>query len=304
MTTLFVSFRGEDPAQANGKTKPAHVINPIQNIVAFPDGQHSFEILQPPAASSIELCELRGFLFLDGDLYVANGNKHQHQILRFKPARDPGQWQYHSTVAVDSLTHPFDVIPGFNDTLFVSSQDDNTVTVYRRSGKDGKVFAKGFHAVRGLAYDGTYLYVADAGDAKHPGRVKFYDAQGKKLGHLTSATAGTKPVHLLYDSAHGWLFIGDETLGVQIYNPATEAGPSTLISSKEASIDHTAGLALDLTSDTTGTLYVASRVGQQVLSFPLDFSSGTPKLSGKSAVALDGLEDEPEFVGLEAGPFG
>ena len=301
MTTLYVSFRGEYPTAADGGTKPAPIIRPIENIVAFPEGQASSDILQPPSDPSIELRELRGFLFLDGSLYVANGYKDQHQVLRFTPAQQQGQWQYDATVAAASLQHPFDVITGFDGALFVSSQDDNKVTVYGAAEPAGAVFLSGFSALRGLAYDGTYLYVADSGGEGKPGYVGIYDQNAGSHGQLPIA----QPVHLLYESTYGWLFIGDEGSGtVWIYHPADGIGPVPLISAQDPpKIDHTAGLALDLSGDPAATLYVASRVAQQVLKFPLDFSTKAPTLSGSGGVALDGLDDEPEFVAVAAGPF-
>jgi hypothetical protein len=300
MTTLLISFRGEYPPTEGSGAKPAPVITPIENIIAFPDGGSSYEILQP-VNQPLELRELRGCLFLNGYLYVANGYKKQHQVLRFRPAEQTGQWAYDSIYASESITHPFAVVVGFGDNVFVSSQDDNTVTEYDGSNQTGTLFASGFGNVRGLAYDGTYLYVADAGASPGQGYVAFYDSTKTQRGKVAVA----EPVHLLYDPQYGWLYIGDESSGtVYIWRPTEDQGPLPLISAKDAPIDHTAGLALEFGSGTSGTLYVASRVGQQVLAFPLDFSSGMPKLNGTFSVALDNLDDEPEFVAIQGGLFG
>ena len=193
VTTLYVSFRGEYPTEADEGTKPAPIIRPIENIVAFPEGQASSEILQPPSDPSIELRELRGFLFLDGYLYVANGYKYQHQVLRFTPAQQQGQWQYDATVAAASLGS-CSMIPGFDGALFVSSQDDNKVTVYGAAEPAGAVFLSGFTALRGLAYDGTIGTWPFRRHGK-PGYVGIYDQTAGSHGQLPIA----QPVHLLYD---------------------------------------------------------------------------------------------------------
>jgi hypothetical protein len=304
MTTLFISFRGEASLSSEDGVQPIEAmksIKPIENILAFPDGAQAFAILQAPP-SPIELLEVRGFLFRGRNLYVANGNKNQHQILRFKPASQQGQWQYESTAADKTLEHPFAVIAAFHDALFVSSQDDNQITVYGKPYSDGAVFKKGFNALRGLAYDGTYLYVADSlGDKGGSGYVAIYDINAKEQHRVTVQ----QPVHLLYDTARGWLFIGNEEPGtVEIYNHAEGIGPITLIPNAGGIIKRTSGLALEMSDTDNGTLYVGSRVGRIVLAFSLDFSSGAPRVTGKPVVASPKLNDEPEFVGLQDGVFG
>jgi hypothetical protein len=301
MTSLFISFRGESSLSSEGGAPLAVAAEPTENIIAFPDQGHPFEILIAPPPP-ISLLELRGFLFHEGYLFVANGNKHQHQILRFQPSEKQGQWQYDCTVADKTLQHPFAVISAFHDALFVSSQDDNRVTVYGDPYPEGSVFKEGFNALRGLAYDGTYLYVADSlGSNGDSGYVALYDVDANEQHRFTVK----QPVHLLYDAAHGWLFIADEEPGtVKIYSHRAGERPMTLIPNGGGMIDRTSGLALQMSDASAGTLYVGSRAGRKVFAFPLDFSSGAPRLNGKPVLALPRLNDEPEFIGLENGPFG
>jgi DNA-binding beta-propeller fold protein YncE len=293
MTTLLVSFHGGGGAGS------------INNVVAF-DGGTTEDLLSTASTSAVvhPLRELRKFLFSPSGhhLYVANGSKDLNQVLRFTPSSQAGgQWQYESIYASDQLAHPFDVVFGFGDALFVSNQDTNVVTSYASANSPADSFVEGFTAVRGLAYDGTNLYVADSGN----GQVGVYDAGRTKVGDFEVA----QPVHLLYDPANRWLFVGSESGdSVLAWNPATPAAaPITVVSGAEPKIDHTAGLALQPGSGRTATLYVVSRVGRQVLSFPLDFSSGQPAWTPETTtVVLTGaqLSDDPEFVGVQGGLYG
>jgi hypothetical protein len=150
--------------------------------------------------------------------------------------------------------------------------------------------------VRGLAFDGTYLYVAESG----AGVVRALDASQRQA----AAIAVDQPVHLLFDGAR-WLYIGSESAdAVYVYD--TTAPPGTgaveLIHGKGAGIEATAGLALRVgASRETATLYVASRKGKRVLSYPLSGLDATPVWSPPtSTVYLDQLADNPEFIGFPA----
>jgi hypothetical protein len=291
MPTLLVSFHGGDKE--------------IDNIVAYPDGGKPYELLSTATPSAVvhPLKELRKFLFSPSgqDLYVANGSKNLSQLLRFTPPSQPGgQWRY-GAIFADKLAHPFDAIFGFN-ALFVSSQDSGVVARFSASGA-GQKFAEGFKAVRGLACDGTSLYVADSGRD----RVSLYDDQGKAVGSFEVK----QPVHLLYVPARKWLLIGSEAgNSVVAWNPAEpKKAPLTVVSNTSPAIDHTAGIALRPGTGNVATLYVASREAHEVLSFPLEFlSSGQPVWTPRTtAVALTKAQlkkEEPEFVGIQGGLYG
>jgi hypothetical protein len=65
-------------------------------------------------------------------------------------------------------------------------------------------------------------------------------------------------------------------------------------------LDHTAGLCL-LPGSTSGsaTLLVASRVGRQVLAFPIDLKHHTPSWNPQTSTTVlgnDVLSDNPEFI--------
>jgi hypothetical protein len=121
-----------------------------------------------------------------------------------------------------------------------------------------------------------------------------------------------EPVHLAYDQAHGWLFIGSESKNaVYAWNPASPSSPPIkLVCNQpgEPNIEATAGIALEERgSPAYATLYVASRLGKQILSYPLDFSSGAPVWQPREAsVALDEaqLGENPEFVGIKGATYG
>jgi hypothetical protein len=286
----------------------------INNVRAFPEGQPSYELL---AASEQPLMELRKFLFdpnVGYFLYVANALKTESQILLYSGLRqvDGNQWLYEGVYVADKLRHPFDVVFAFGGHMYVSSQDTNSVTSYSERGAKAAPFAAGFTKLRGLAYDAArqQLYVADAGDGKaNLGRVTVLDRNAKPR---CPPIAVPEPVHLVYDQGHEWLFIGSERENaVYAWNPARPTSPPVMVVWNEAgnpSLNATAGIALEERgSPAYATLYVASRLGKQVLSYPLDFSDGTPQWQPREAsVALDEaqLGDNPEFVGIRGGVYG
>ena len=194
--TLAVSFHG-------GATLPG-----INNVYAFSQGKAGRVMLGAPNApdpgTMPVLSELRAFVASsDGSfLFVANGSKERNQVLRFTAgATGEPPWVFHDVYASDGLAHPFDLVHGFDGSLFVSNQDTDTVTCHATAGGPATTFATGFSAVRGLAFDGTYLYVADVG----ADTVSVYDGTGAKVGTIDVK----RPVHLLFD-ASGWLWIGSE----------------------------------------------------------------------------------------------
>jgi hypothetical protein len=278
----------------------------INNVVAFPEGGGEYDFLSTATLSAVvhPLKELRKFLFdpKGQSLYVANGSKELNQVLRFSPPLAPGkQWRYEGIFASKGLAHPFDLVFGFEGDLFVSSQDRNWVTRHPLSGAGGGVFAESFESVRGLAFDGSHIYIADP----KAGRVYRYKPDGKKADHIKVK----QPVHLLYDPVRKWLLIGSEgDNAVLAWSPTKPSDPpTTVVSGAKAAIDHTAGLALLPGSKTTASLYIVSRVGRQVLSFPLDFSSGRPVWKPTTRTVVlhrEQLTDEPEFVGIEGGLYG
>ncbi|HTZ85312.1 MAG TPA: hypothetical protein VMB05_01465 [Solirubrobacteraceae bacterium] len=293
MTTLLVSFHGGEEA--------------INNVIAFPPGEPSRPLLSAATIDAVvhPLRELRKFLFSAdrSELYVANGWKKLNQVVRFSAPEQAGEpWRYEKvfTNEPQGIAHPFDLVFGFAGELFVSNQDSEAVTSYNASGELDQTL-KDFDEVRGLAFDGKLLYVADAGK----GHVAAYDEDLEKVLKIPIP----QPVHLLYEPAHHWLLIGSESQNAVYAWNATQpsAKPVELIAKTNPKIDHTAGMALELLAGDRGILYVASRVGQQILAFPLDLSKSMPVWSpAATKVVLDQAElgDEPEFVGIEGGLYG
>jgi hypothetical protein len=303
---LLVGFHGGDAPGA------------INNVRAFPEGESTYELL---AASEQPLTELRKFLFDPGVgyfLYVVNALKTESRILLYmglKPVNG-NQWRYEGVYVSDKLRHPFDVVFAFDGHMYVSSQDTNRVTSYSERGAEGEWFGLEFKKLRGLAYDAgrEQLYVADAeGDAGEgkgkTGCVYVLDRDGQPRRKPIEVP---EPVHLAYDQAHGWLFIGSESKNaVYAWNPASPSSPPIkLVCNQpgEPNIEATAGIALEERgSPAYATLYVASRLGKQILSYPLDFSSGAPVWQPREAsVALDEaqLGENPEFVGIKGATYG
>jgi len=307
--TLAVGFHG-------GATLPG-----INNVYTFSDGGAGRLLLgaanSPDPGMMPALSELRAFV-PSGDgsfLFVANGSKDRNQVLRFTPgSTGEPPWVFYDVFASDGLSHPFDVVIGFDGDVFVSNQDTNTVTRHSTPGGPATTFASGFTEVRGLAFDGTYLYVADVGGDT----LGIYDGTGASAGPVDVK----RPVHLLLD-ASGWLWIGSERGKVAasdvdssgksndehddaVYAYDTSKAPSgeavKVVHGQTTGLDHTAGLCL-LPGSTSGsaTLLVASRVGRQVLAFPIDVKHHTPSWNPKTSntvLSNDVLLDNPEFIAL------
>jgi hypothetical protein len=245
------------------------------------------------------LRELRGLALhpTDGTLLVANGYKEFSQVLQFSPTADPTLFEFASIYASNQVNHPFDVVFAFNDALYVSSQDAGqggspVITYYTGPGAKAGVFpaSASFQSLRGLAYDGKYLYAADAGAEKGDGMLYVFAATGETVKSFPLA----QPVHVLYDGAR-YVYIGDEDKDcIYLYDTVAEQAPTTLIGG-DTGLDHTAGLALALGQSPSATLLAASRKGNAVLAYPITLGD-PPTWNGSYKPFLTGLTDLPEFV--------
>jgi hypothetical protein len=235
---------------------------------------------------------------LDGSLLVANGFKDFNQVLQFSPASGPSRFAFASIYASDGLNHPFDLVFAFDNNLYVSNQDPNpklskspVITWYSAPGAKAEVFKAQatFQTLRGLASDGSYLYVADAG-TKQDGMLYAFDESGKvRVSYPLS-----EPVHLLYDGTR-YLYIGDEhDNAVYLYDTVSRTAPSGLLTGATG-LNHTGGMALIKTSPSSATLLVASRVGQAILSYAVTLGT-PPTWDGAKSVLLGNLSDLPEFI--------
>jgi hypothetical protein len=303
---LLVGFHGGDGPDA------------INNVRAFPGGDSPYELL---AASEQSLTELRKFLFdpnVGYFLYVVNALKTESRILLYMGLKlvNGNQWRYEGVYVSDELHHPFDVVFAFDGHMYVSSQDSRRITSYSERGAEAVRFGPEYKKLRGLAYDvgREQLYVADAEGQAGEGRgdtgcVYVLDRYAQPR---CTPIEVHEPVHLAYDQAHGWLFIGSESKNaVYAWNPASPSSPPVKVVWNETgqpNVKATAGIALEEGgSPEYATLYVASRLGKQILSYPLDFSSGAPVWSPrKASIALDEaqLGENPEFVGIEGATYG
>ena len=142
------------------------------------------------------------------------------------------------------------------------------------------------NSVRGLAHDGTLLYVAD----EVANEIKGYDRNGRLQWQFTGGSGTSRisgPVHLLV--AAGGMFIGNGGTGAIVYTPLP-AGPAAVVVA--SGINQLSGIALDA----DGTVYFGSRNDKRVYSVPFG-GAGTaaapprnPKRYGPK------LPDAPEFI--------
>jgi hypothetical protein len=273
--TLIVSFHGGGSGENKLKTFPA-----LTNI-----------LVEPP-----KLRELRGFALGPGSdsnhLYVVEAYKDASTIYRFTSA-DNGTYNSGAVFLQDQLSHPFDAIFGPNGNLYVSNQDSNRITFYEPNNPKAGFFGPIFDTLRGLAWDGTYIYAAD----EEQGVIGIKPSGGSPLN-----IAVKKPVHLMYDGAR-YLYIGSgsgNSIWVWDTTGAIDPNPTQIVGSQTPVIKATAGMALP----GDGNLYVASRLGNTILQYPIDVSQNPPKVSNGQALS-PGLPDNPEFVGaLGMGVYG
>jgi hypothetical protein len=245
------------------------------------------------------LDELRGFVFGSAGVLVANASGDDSAILSFAPPA-PNQWGFSQGVFIsDQLTHPFDIVPAFSGDLYVSNQSHkgaggNVITFYHpKSGAYKGTFATGFAELRGLAFDGTYLYAADTG----AGTVTPYDDKG----NAQTALPIKKADHLYYDGSR-FLYIASESDGIYLYDTAagTAGKKATLplfldASSASPALDEIAGFAFG----TDSNVYVASRKGNAIQSYPVDLTQTPPTCqSANGKPFITNLGDSPEFIRL------
>lgn len=259
-----------------------------------------FYALQPAQTTDFgalpALRELRGLALhpSDGTLLVANAYMEFSQVLQFTPTSEPGVFEFSAIYAANQVNHPFDLVFAFNDYLYVSNQDavkgdTPAIIYYTGPNAPGETFATAevFKDLRGLAFDGKYLYVADAGT----GTFYAFTADG---GAPAQTFKLGEPVHLLYDGTR-YVYIGDEAKNcVYLYDTTTQDAPTSLIQG-DTGLDRTAGLALVPVDSSSATLLAASRKGNSVLAYPITLGT-PPTWDGTSKPLLSGLTDLPEFI--------
>jgi hypothetical protein len=193
---------------------------------------------QAHAGALPALRELRAFVpTRDGSLlYVVNAYQAFSQVLTFAPTPDGSPlYAFQSGLSDSKLAHPFAIVAGWNDALYVSNQDDaqNAVVSFTPGSTTVATFPTApAKAARGLAFDGTYLYLADAG----ANTVSAYDSsRSGKPAHQWSVH---EPVHVLYDGAR-YLYIGSEKDNAVLVADTAEPGarPRPLVSGEVAGID-------------------------------------------------------------------
>lgn len=287
--TLTVSFHG-------GKQG-------VNNLLTVPGDD---TLLDP---SGVTLDELRGFTLGpagDDHLYVAVANKNVSQILRFDaPARPGARYTNGEVFASSHLHHPFAVVFGPDNNLYVSNQDASSsgkirITKYDASGSYLGDFADGFLVLRGLAWAGNTLYVADEqGGPNGTGAVTPYDISGKP----GAAIEVPGPVHVMYDGAR-YLYIGAGSDGsVYMYDTQEQIAPNPavlLASTPAAPIGGTAGIAVTSDEGTT-FMFVANRKGMAINRYVLD-ATKTPPAASDGEVWAEDLPDTLEFVAPLGGP--
>ncbi len=257
-------------------------------------------VLQVNASGEPGLYELRGFMYdAGGNLYVANANKSNSQVLRFMPASGSTSgyaYAYDPTFDLTTnLVHPFGLAVGFAGNLYVSNQSTggqggNVITYYdalntSQLGQYLGTLPQTFQQLRGIAYDGTYLYAADT----TAGTVTQIDAGRATIATIPVAAAD----HLLYDGTQ-YLYVGSESNGVYRYDTQAGGAPVPFLSDPSPAIGAVAGFAFG----GDGYFYVADRTGNALNRYPLDFSVFPPSCQSEGEPFLTGLGDSPEFIEL------
>jgi hypothetical protein len=294
MSTLLISFHGGTKFDGGKKE------GSINNLIAAAGSSLSGPMLLPnPQMVLPALCELRDFTVdANNNLYVLNSYKPFSQILTFSPSSGAASgWTFSGIFAEGTesqLSHPFSCVLGVDGHLYVSNQDTNAITRYeglgmKHPGKLKGVFADGFAALRGIATDGNFWYVADEGDGGEngSGEVCIYDNAGKKQSKSLDVKT---PVHLLYDGVR-YLYIGSESENT-VYSYDTQSSSNKVVAyiqcTTDVPINHTAGLALS-----GNNFYVASRCGFAINQYQTNFSPP------KGSVLIANLSDNPEFVAVQ-----
>jgi hypothetical protein len=270
------------------------------------------------------------FVAGDGSLYLTNAYKSSGssgsidesigEILHFAAPGSSGTRAYMGPFCAWSqqgnpgLQHPFDVVQDPDGNVYVANQgqkanpdSSNAVTYYYAPGSSqagqpmpakNPIYPGAFippeqsdsHGVKvlrdaifGPSKDSHHvLYLAD----EERNEVRRYDKSGKYLDSPVTAADGLdKPVHLLVSRSKKHLYIGSQSNNSVLALEIATGKTTTLVDSSSG-IDSTAGLA----EDGDGWLYVASRMGKEVLRF--DHSSGKPD---KKPFIHD-LNDNPEFL--------
>jgi sugar lactone lactonase YvrE len=272
----------------------------ISNIQTFSTANGALEssgLLQTGATGEGTLDELRGFSFdLNGNLYVANADGSNSNILCFSPNAGSAELTF-TSVFTSEIVHPFDMVYAFSNYLFVSNQSHsgqggNDVTYYKgfgwaNAGTQAGNFGN-YDDVRGLAFDGTYLYVADNG----ANTVTPYDFNLKAQTPIEV----TGPDHLYYDRQQ-YLYIGTEANGIWYWDTTNPSSGLKQFLDPNPAMKALAGFAFG----GDGYVYVADRNGNQILRFPVT-SLSPPAAGSTGAVFISNsvLNDNPEFIKLIA----
>lgn len=291
MASWWLSFHGDTG------------ITNLQTFTTAGTLDNSALLQPPPSASGWTLDELRGFVFdTDGNLYVANASGSNSAILCYSPSAG-SQLSFTGAFASDNITHPFDLALAFSSCLFVSNQTHsgaggNNVTYYQgfpysTTGSYAGTFAGGFTDVRGLAFDGTYLYVADAGG----NTVTPYDSAGTAQAPIVIS----QPDHLYFDRQR-YLYIASENSGgsddcsIYLYDTTTPGSkPMPFLSNADPGFKSVSGFWFG----GDGYLYVANRTANEIERYAV--TPGTPPIcssTGSTFMTSSVLQDNPEFIQL------
>lgn len=266
----------------------------------------------------------------DGNLYVVNAYREYNQVLRFNASGGGGAGGSSSMPFLDVfvhgsshskkdplLSHPFAIAfgPAPSYDLFVSNQDTNTVSRYfgalgsplpapsalQPPAYPNNTFPRGMFVppatkvgietglleVRGIAFGpaDSMLYVADEKESE----IKVFNTSSGAL-HSSIRSSGAlllDPVHLLWSRDGNALYIGSKKNNeILLWDRIAQKLRVFVSQFDNGGLDGPGGMA----EGPDGFLYVASRLGKQILRYSL--------LTGKpdEKPFIQELLDNPEFI--------
>lgn len=195
--------------------------------------------------------EYRGLL-LSGDqtLFAANANKDDSHISHYSNCDSQGQRTFINDFipTIDpTLQHPYGLACGVDGaskewTLYVTNQDDNTITTYNSKGKYiASIYDFGDYNIRGLAYDSltSILYIAVEGE----NTVYAYDTITQYFNKSMNIDVSV-PIGLYLDPISHILYIGSNDASTPAVYSWSLSSLAWVQKYAHSSLQHPAGMVV------------------------------------------------------------